>query len=112
MVQQVLISNKGNNMTSSFHPGSKIATVARLALCASCALLSACVSTTPQWDQTFGDAVRTAVAQQTINPNASLNPDPVNGIDGASARESMGRYRSSFKEAQPAVNSFTIGVGK
>ena len=72
----------------------------------------ACTPTTPHWDTKFGDAVRLAVKQQTLNPNAGTNPDPVAGVDGNVAREAMGRYQNSFKEPPPAANVFTIGVGK
>lgn len=81
-----------------------------LAAGAAC-LLSACVSTTPQWDANFGNTVRTAFAQQIINPDASQNPDPVSGMDGRAARETMDRYQKSFKEPAPQPNVFTIGVG-
>lgn len=75
-------------------------------------LLAACAPNTPQWDSQFGESVRLAAAQQTLNPEASSNPDPVKGIDGRAAREAIGRYQSSFKEPPPAANSFTIGVGR
>ena len=74
--------------------------------------LSACAPNTPHWDAQFGDAVRFAMTQQTINPEASLNIKPVNGIDGVAARDSVNRYNNSFKEPAPTSNSFTIGVGK
>ena len=72
-------------------------------------LLSACVPTTPQWDANFGNSVRTAVAQQILNPEASQNPDPVSGMDGRAAREAIVRYQKSFKEPPPQPNVFTIG---
>ena len=81
-----------------------------LAASAAC-LLSACAQTTPQWDANFGNSVRTAFAQQIINPDASQNPDPVSGMDGRAARETMDRYQKSFTEPKPQPNIFTIGVG-
>lgn len=74
-------------------------------------LLSACAQTTPQWDANFGNSVRAAFAQQIINPDASQNPDPVSGMDGRAARETMDRYQKSFSEPKPQPNIFTIGVG-
>ncbi len=73
--------------------------------------LSACVPTTPQWDSQFGQSVRQAQLQQTIDPNAGRDV-AVNGIDGASGREAVVRYRNSFKEPSPANPSFTIGVSR
>ncbi len=73
-------------------------------------LLSACAPTTPQWDASFGNSVRAAVAAQTLNPEASKNPDPVSGMDGRAARDAIGRYQKSFKEPPPQPSVFTIGV--
>lgn len=81
-----------------------------LAASAAC-LLSACALTTPEWDANFGNSVRTAFAQQIINPDASQNPDPVSGMDGRAARETMDRYQKSFSAPKPQPNVFTIGVG-
>ena len=87
-------------------------TLKSLFACTVCLLLTACVANTPQWDQHFGESVRTAIAQQTIDPNAGKNTDPVAGIDGKAANETMGRYRATFKEPPATANSFTIGIGK
>jgi hypothetical protein len=73
------------------------------------ALLGGCAaSTTPNYDMRFGEAVRQARQQMTINPNAG-NPDPVAGVDGKAARESFGRYEDSFKAPPPVVNVINIG---
>lgn len=91
------------------------ATVQRLLLkllaVSAAGLLSACAPTTPEWDANFGNSVRTAFAQQIINPDASQNTDQVTGMDGRAARETMDRYQKSFKEPAPQPNIFTIGVG-
>jgi len=73
--------------------------------------LVGCASTTPNYDRLFGQAVRAAQAQQTINPEASSNPDPVAGIDGPAARESIGRYQDSYKTPPPTFNVINIGGG-
>ena len=75
--------------------------------------LTACVPTTPQWDAQFGQSVRLSQQQQIIDPTAGGDA-PVNGIDGASGREAIVRYRSSFKEPDPAAarSAFTIGVSR
>ena len=82
----------------------KTATATLLAL----VLLSAC-STTPRYDRRFGDAVRQARLAMTIDPRAGENPDPVAGIDGNAARETMIRYHDSFKAPPPVVNVINIG---
>jgi type IV pilus biogenesis protein CpaD/CtpE len=72
--------------------------------------LVGCINPSPVVDKNFGKAVNAAKAQQTINPDASLNKDPVAGIDGQAADAAMSRYHRSF--VQPAVtpNVFNIGV--
>jgi hypothetical protein len=67
-----------------------------------------CASPTPRVDQHFGEAVRAARLQQTVNPSASDNTDPAAGISGAVATETMQRYRDSFKAPEP---TFDIIIG-
>jgi uncharacterized lipoprotein len=72
------------------------------------AVLAGC-STTPHYDQHFGDAVRQAKSAMTLNPQAPAKPDPVAGIDGPAASETMTRYQDSFKTPPPVVNVINIG---
>lgn len=78
---------------------------------AALAPLVGCSSTTPYWDARFGEAVRTTTAQQIINPEASLNADPVTGVDGKAAAGAMGEYGKSFVTPEENPSVFTIGVG-
>jgi hypothetical protein len=71
--------------------------------------LAGCASTTPLLDAHFGEAVLAARAEQTIDLRASLNSDPVSGLDGQAAREAMGRYHDSFKKPPPSFNVINIG---
>lgn len=73
------------------------------------ALLAGCGSTTPNYDTKFGDAVRQARYDMTVNPNAGQNPDQVLGLDGVSAKEAMTRYQSTFKAPPPVTNVINIG---
>ncbi|WP_024302870.1 hypothetical protein [Pseudogulbenkiania sp. MAI-1] len=72
-------------------------------------LMAGC-SSTPYLDSRFGEAVDMALAQQTINQQASQSTDPVSGIDGKAAREAMGRYHDSFKTPPSTANILTIDV--
>lgn len=75
-------------------------------------MLGGCASTTtPKMDDHFGEAVNAAKAQQTINPDASSDTDPVAGLDGKSAKGTMDRYEKSFEKPRVTGNVFTIGVG-
>ena len=86
--------------------------LARVGLC--CGLgtaLAGCMTTTPVYDTRFGDAVRTVRAMQILNPDASLNNDPVTGIDGRAATAAMDRYNTSFRTPQSDPNGYAVGVG-
>lgn len=72
--------------------------------------LTACVSTTtPELDAKFGDAVRAAREAQTVNPAASANKDPVQGIDGKAAVNALERYQDSFKAPPKTFEVLNIG---
>jgi hypothetical protein len=72
------------------------------------AVLAGC-ATTPNLDKKFGDAVNQAKAQQTINPDASKNTDPVAGINGQVANSIMERHQKSYETPTPAPSGI-IGV--
>jgi hypothetical protein len=91
---------------SSFQSVGKLASALIISM-----MLCACVPTTPQWDKQFGESVRLVRIAQIMNPEAGGDA-PVNGIDGAAARESIGRYRSSFREPPPAPTPLTSGAGR
>lgn len=75
-------------------------------------VLAGCAATaTPKIDSAFGDAVNAAKAQQTMHPEASLNTEPVNGLDGEAANAAMDRYHRSFERPPITGNIFNIGVG-
>jgi uncharacterized lipoprotein len=73
-------------------------------------LLAGCASSnTPNYDTRFGQAVRNARQQMTLNPNAGANPDPVAGMDAVSARDAVILYQGTFKAPPPVVNVINIG---
>jgi len=116
MAQVDLHSNKQRvkqreNLTNN-EPNAASAAVCTGLLSVFILVLTACAPTTPDWDAQFGSAVRLAIAQQTIDPDAATRAPDLEGLDGAAAREAIIRYRSSFKEPPPAANSFTIGIDK
>jgi hypothetical protein len=79
-------------------------------LCIAAALLGGCASSpTPNYDARFGDAVRQARAQMTLNPNAGTTAAVATGMDGKSAREAVILYQDTFKTPPPVVNVINIG---
>jgi len=68
-------------------------------------LLSACASTTPNWDARFGIDTRMVLTQQIMNPGAARNTDPVSGMDGRSARTAYERYQKASVEQQQAATT-------
>ena len=76
------------------------------------ALMGGCASRTPYLDTQFGKSVRLLNAQQTINPNAMANSDPVLGLDGRAALSGYNDYQKTFAAPVPQPATFTIGIGK
>jgi hypothetical protein len=72
-------------------------------------LISGCTSLSPYFDQQVGRAVNTAKAQQTINPDASRNTDPVAGIGGTPADSTIDEYHKSFTAPPPTFQVINIG---
>lgn len=74
-------------------------------------LLVACVASPPPYmDAKFGEAVEMAKAQQTANPDASLNTTAVIGIDGQAGDAAFDNYRDSFIN-RPAPSRGIVDVG-
>lgn len=73
-------------------------------------LLAGCASSpTPQFDASFGEAVRQARAQQTLNPDASRNEDPVAGIDARAGKAAIDRYQESWRAPPRTFDVLNIG---
>jgi hypothetical protein len=74
-------------------------------------VIGGCAAPAPNVDRQFGTAVNTAKAQQTLNPDASRNTDPVAGIDGTAADSALDEYHNSFKAPPPTFPVINVGVG-
>ncbi len=114
--------NRQEHAVLPFHPAavhsmkkrtlvSLLTLLSLISLATLVALLAGCGSTTPNYDTKFGDAVRQARFDMTLNPNAGQNPDQVLGMDGVSAKEAMTRYQGTFKAPPPVTNVINIGGG-
>ena len=93
-------------MKTTHHPRIFIAILVSLAV-------AGCATPPPsEVDQNFGNAVRAAIAQQTINPDASRNRDPVTGIDGKAGVGAVDSYHQTYeaKSSQAAPINVNIGM--
>jgi len=68
-------------------------------------------TTTPNLDSHFGQAVNLAKAQQTLNPQASLNTDPVSGMNGKEGNIVIEGYFESLREAPSRPGDFINSGG-
>jgi len=74
--------------------------------------LTGCVSRGAYIESTLGESLAQTKASQTLNPEASLNTDPVTGLDGQSATNAVNSYEQGFKsQASPSMGGGAGGIG-
>ena len=60
----------------------------------------------------YGTSHKLAKFNQTLNPEAEKNREPVTGFDGGAAQGVIGRYHKGFEEKTPAPTYvFSISTG-
>ena len=74
-------------------------------------VLTACAVPAQRYEAEFGNATRATLRAQFVEPDAGNNPNPVTGLDGRAARDTINNYQKSFAEPKPTENGFNIGVG-
>ena len=76
--------------------------------------LVSCTTPPSGVEMDYGTSAKLAVVNQTLNPEAGKNLDPVTGMDGETVEGIMKKYREGFEKEAPAPTySFTIGnIGK
>jgi hypothetical protein len=80
-------------------------------LAAAAIALAGCGATTPErLDAQMGDSVDLIKAQQTLNPQASANAKPVEGLDGPAADALVDHYRKTFAAPQPTGTMSVMSV--
>lgn len=82
-----------------------------MAAVVSASFLTACMPMTPYLDAHYGETAQMAVAQQTINPDAAQNTNPVKGVDGTTAKNAIELYHNASKAPPATTNIFNIGIG-
>ena len=79
-----------------------------------CQALTACMTTTPNWDKHFGEAVTAVNRAQVINPDAPGNLPAADGVDGKAAVAAMSNYDRSlyrFGTGGAGAGSTSAGFG-
>jgi hypothetical protein len=82
-----------------------------LPLLALAAALGACAETTPRWDSSFGNSVRSTFAAQVANPAAARNNNPVVGMDGRAAMTAQKKYESGEAAQESSAAPATLMIG-
>ena len=60
----------------------------------------------------YGTSFNLAKFNQTLNPEAAKNLEPVNGFDGEAAKATAEKYRTGFeKTTPPPVYMLSVGGG-
>ncbi|WP_322044234.1 hypothetical protein [Paraburkholderia sp. J67] len=81
-----------------------------LAMTVASAALGGCMTSSPIWEAHFGEAVRTSMRAQIIDPDAAQHVNLSPGIDGKAAAASIERYTESYQKPPVSDNAFTMGV--
>lgn len=80
------------------------------------ALLAGCSSTgNPSYGETlleknWGRSYETAKYNQILNPEAGKNLNPVEGLDGKAAENSVEKYENSFKKEMKQEGTATTAI--
>lgn len=60
----------------------------------------------------YGTSFKLSRFNQTLNPDAEKNLDPVVGLDGKAADKVMDKYQKDFEKPPQAAPSLMINLGK
>jgi hypothetical protein len=73
-------------------------------------LISAGCAGPSRVEMDYGTSFKLAKFNQTLNPEAEKNPEPVTGFDGGAAHATMERYQKGFeKPTPPPTYIFSVG---
>jgi hypothetical protein len=75
-----------------------------------CLTLSACMTSSPVWDAHMGEALKTVMDRQIINPVPQPSTEPPRA-DGRAAVAAMDNYDKSLRTPVPTTSPFVIGIG-
>jgi hypothetical protein len=72
--------------------------------------LAGCATEPSRVEMDYGTSYKLAVYNQTLNPDAEKNIDPVYGIEGLIAEKNVEKYRKSFERPLPTTNTYILSV--
>ena len=72
-------------------------------------ILAGCAGNASLVEQEWGTAYKLTIANQTLNPNAEKNLEPVYGLDNKAAEKVVNKYNKEF-DKPPQVPIYTMGI--
>jgi PBP1b-binding outer membrane lipoprotein LpoB len=72
--------------------------------------LTGCATEPSRVEMDYGTSYKLAKYNQTLNPDAEKNLEPVTGIDGQAGDKIVEKYQKSFERPLPAAPTFSITV--
>ena len=67
-------------------------------------------ATPSRLEMDHGTSAKLAIVNQTLNPEAGKNLEPVTGMDGKTAEGLMERHQKSFEKPSPPA-AYTLSIG-
>jgi hypothetical protein len=74
-------------------------------------LLAGCAEVS-RVEMDYGTSFKLSKFNQTLNPDAEKNLDPVVGLNGQAANKVMDKYNKEFEKPAQAAPSLMINLGK
>lgn len=80
------------------------------ALVGTALLLTGCATQMSRLEMDYGTSHKLAIMNQTLDPKAEKNLEPVYGLDGPIAQKVMDKYSKEFEKSAPPP-SYIINLG-
>lgn len=80
------------------------------AMCMATLFVIATGCTASRVEMDYGTSYRLAIANQTLNPGAAKNLEPVAGLEGPAAQKAHERYIKGFEKQEPQP-TYLLNVG-
>ena len=81
-----------------------------VALAVTAMVFTGCATEPSRVEMDYGTSFKLAKYNQTLNPHAEKNLEPVTGIDGKAGDKIVEKYQKSFERPLPTAPTFSITV--